>query len=117
MAVITAEQLSEPLTRLRIGYDPALVPAGGAEVVGQCASPLADAMPANIEAAGRGFHEKILIKTGAFSSREGAPRSSKRFFSSSLSRRRRSTDSRPPRSRLTRLGRPTGPSTVVVTPR
>jgi hypothetical protein len=80
MAVITAEQLSEPLTRLRIGYDPALVPAGGAEVVGQCASPLADAMPANIEAAGRGFHEKILIKTGAFSSREGAPRSSKRFF-------------------------------------
>jgi len=82
MAVITAEQLSEPLTRLRIGYDPALVPAGGAEVVGQCASPLADAMPANIEAAGRGFHEKILIKTGAFSSREGAPRSSKRFFSS-----------------------------------
>ena len=26
----------------------------------------ADAMPSNIEAAGRGFHEKILIKTGAF---------------------------------------------------
>ena len=116
MAVITAEQLSEPLTRLRIGYDPALVPAGGAEVVGQCASPLADAMPANIEAAGRGFHEKILIKTGAFSSREGAPRSSKRFFLQ-IRLRRRSTDCRPPRSCLTRLGRPTGPSTVVVTPR
>ena len=48
MAVLTAEQLSEPLTRLRIGYDPALVPAGGAEVIGQCASPLADAMPSNI---------------------------------------------------------------------
>ena len=82
MAVLTAEQLSEPLTRLRIGYDPALVPAGGAEVIGQCASPLADAMPSNIEAAGRGFHEKILIKTGAFASREGAARASKRFFSS-----------------------------------
>ena len=82
MAVLTAEQLSEPLTRLRIGYDPALVPAGGAEVIGQCASPLADAMPSNIEAAGRGFHEKILIKTGAFASREGTARSSKRFFSS-----------------------------------
>lgn len=80
MAVLTAEQLSEPLTRLRIGYDPALVPAGGAEVIGQCASPLADAMPSNIEAAGRGFHEKILIKTGAFASREGTARSSKRFF-------------------------------------
>jgi len=48
MAVLTAEQLSEPLTRPRIGYDPALVPAGGAEVIGQCASPLADAMPSNI---------------------------------------------------------------------
>ena len=84
MAVLTAEQLSEPLTRLRIGYDPALVPAGGAEVIGQCASPLADAMPSNIEAAGRGFHEKILIKTGAFASREGTARSSKRFFPSIL---------------------------------
>ena len=84
MAVLTAEQLSEPLTRLRIGYDPALVPAGGAEIIGQCASPLADAMPSNIEAAGRGFHEKILIKTGAFASREGTARSSKRFFPSIL---------------------------------
>ena len=117
MAVITAEQLSEPLTRLRIGYDPALVPAGGAEVVGQCASPLADAMPANIEAAGRGFHEKILIKTGAFSSREGAPRSSKRFFILQIPAAAFEADSRTPRSRPTRLGRPTGPSIVVVTPR
>ena len=103
MAVLTAEQLSEPLTRLRIGYDPALVPAGGAEIIGQCASPLADAMPSNIEAAGRGFHEKILIKTGAFASREGTARSSKRFFPSilrrSCRRRRRTLRTRRPRAR------------------
>ena len=46
--------------------------------------PLADAMPSNHRAAGRGFHEKILIKTGAFASREGTARSSKRFFPSIL---------------------------------
>ena len=49
---------------LRIDYDPALVPKGGAEVVSECASPLSGCMTA--EPAGRKFHEKCLKVRGLY---------------------------------------------------
>jgi len=49
---------------LRIAYDPALVPQGGAQVVSECASPLSGRMTA--EPAGRKFHEKCLKVRGLY---------------------------------------------------
>ena len=59
-----AGPLTEQLQMLRIDYDPALVPEGGAQVVGECASPLSGEGRMTAEPAGRSFHEKILRKNG-----------------------------------------------------
>ena len=56
--------LSEQMNTLRIGYDASLVPAGGAEVVGECASPLPGEGRMTAEPAGRKFHEKAMRVRG-----------------------------------------------------
>lgn len=56
--------LSEQMLTLRIGYDKSLVPAGGAEVVGECASPLPGEGRMTAEPAGRKFHEKAMRVRG-----------------------------------------------------
>ena len=59
-----AGPLTEQLQMLRIDYDPALVPEGGAQVVGEFASPLSGEGRMTAEPAGRSFHAKILRKNG-----------------------------------------------------
>ena len=56
--------LSEQMLTLRIGYDKSLVPAGGAEVVGECPSPLPGEGRMTAEPAGRKFHEKAMRVRG-----------------------------------------------------
>ena len=56
--------LSEQMNLLRIDYDKSLVPAGGAEVVGECASPLPGEGRMTAEPAGRKFHEKAMRVRG-----------------------------------------------------
>ena len=66
--------LSEQMLTLRIGYDKSLVPAGGAEVVGECASPLPGEGRMTAEPAGRKFHEKAMRVRGLITGTCRSPR-------------------------------------------
>lgn len=70
--------LSEQMLTLRIGYDKSLVPAGGAEVVGECASPLPGEGRMTAEPAGRKFHEKAMRVRGLVTGTCRTPRPSPR---------------------------------------
>jgi hypothetical protein len=63
---------------LRIAYDPALVPPGGAQVVSECASPLSGRMTA--EPAGRKFHEKCLKVRGLYGASTSFPLAHRIWF-------------------------------------
>ena len=74
-----AGPLTEQLQMLRIDYDPALVPEGGAQVVGEFASPLSGEGRMTAEPAGRSFHAKILRKNGLLTgARARAPPTARR---------------------------------------
>ena len=87
--------LSEQMRTLRIGYDKSLVPAGGAEVVGECASPLPGEGRMTAEPAGRKFHEKAMRVRGLITGtcRTACPaclaiaRAANRRFAAATSRR------------------------------
>jgi hypothetical protein len=93
--------LTSQMQTLRIDYDPALVPAGGAEVTRACASPVSGEGRMTAEPAGRGFHEKVMrvtgLITGAFASpslpargrARSPPRVSRAFARRSLTANRR----------------------------
>jgi DnaJ family protein C protein 2 len=66
--------LSEQMNLLRIDYDKSLVPAGGAEVVGECASPLPGEGRMTAEPAGRKFHEKAMRVRGLITGTCRSPR-------------------------------------------
>ena len=76
--------LTSQMQTLRIDYDPALVPAGGAEVTRACASPVSGEGRMTAEPAGRGFHEKVMrvtgLITGAFAVRPLGPEAELRRF-------------------------------------
>uniref|UniRef100_A0A7R9XX86 J domain-containing protein n=1 Tax=Micromonas pusilla TaxID=38833 RepID=A0A7R9XX86_MICPS len=63
----TLAELTASLTTLRIAYDPALVPPGGAEVVSACVSPVSGEGRMTAEPAGRKFHEKAMRAAGLLS--------------------------------------------------
>ena len=98
-----AGPLTEQLQMLRIDYDPALVPEGGAQVVGEFASPLSGEGRMTAEPAGRSFHAKILRKNGLLTGARARaadrppepPGSTNRRFIGSISRAsRRAANSR-----------------------
>jgi hypothetical protein len=60
----TMEAFTESMHTLCLDYDKSKVPAGGAEVVGQCASPLPGLGRMTAEPAGRKFHEKCMRVRG-----------------------------------------------------
>ena len=66
-AMATLAELTASLTTLRIAYDPALVPPGGAEVVSACVSPVSGEGRMTAEPAGRKFHEKAMRAAGLLS--------------------------------------------------
>ena len=73
-----AGPLTEQLQMLRIDYDPALVPEGGAQVVGEFASPLSGEGRMTAEPAGRSFHAKILRKNGLLTGARAPPPTARR---------------------------------------